>query len=98
LILETTRTAFRVNQGFDLFNSHPILSETIDKNLLDSVFKLMTNLSEDDENARQCLDSQLFRNYLTRLSFSSNALQYLIEISLKNHLKLILMKKIDLQK
>ena len=48
LRLETTRTAFRVQHGFDLFNTHPVLSKTTHEQLAESMFKLMVNLSEDD--------------------------------------------------
>ena len=45
---ETTRTAFRVNNGFNLFNSHLILTTNEDGNLSESIFNLMINLSQDD--------------------------------------------------
>lgn len=93
-VLETTRTAFRVNHGFDLFNSQLIFTEIKDENLSKSIFHLMINLSEDDENAKQCLESQFFKNYLLKNSYSSIALKYLVEISLKNPLRLIFMQKI----
>jgi hypothetical protein len=94
VVLETTRTAFRVNHGFDLFNSQLIFTEIKDENLSKSIFHLMINLSEDDENAKQCLESQFFKNYLLKNSYSSIALKYLVEISLKNPLRLIFMQKI----
>ena len=92
--LETTRTAFRVNNGFNFFNSQSIFTETKNENLSESIFHLMINLSEDDENARQCLESQFFKNYLLKNSYSSIALQYLVEISLKTQLRLIFMQRI----
>jgi hypothetical protein len=92
--LEITRTAFRVNHGFNLFNSQLIFTEIKDENLSTSIFHLMINLSEDDENAKQCLESQFLKNYLLKNSYSSIGLQYLVEISLKNSLRLIFMQKI----
>jgi hypothetical protein len=92
--LETTRTAFRVNHGFDLFNSQSIFIEAKDENLSESIFQLMINLSEDDENAKQCLESQFFKSYLLKDSYSSIALKYLVEITLKNSSRLIFIQKI----
>lgn len=92
--LETTRTAFRVNNGFNLFNSHGIIRENDDENLSESIFNLMINLSEDDENLKQCLESEFMKNYLAKNIYSSISLQYLVEISLKNHFRKILMQKI----
>jgi len=92
--LETTRTAFRVNNGFNLLNSHGIIRENQDENLLESIFNLMINLSEDDENVKHCLESEFMKNYLIKNIYSSIALQYLVEISLKNHSRGILMQKI----
>lgn len=97
-VLETTRTAFRVNQGFNLFNTHSTISQNEDENLLDSVFNLMINLSEDEENAKQCLESELIKKYLTKMHFSSNAFQYFIEISLKSNLRINFLQKIQFNK
>ena len=92
------RTAFRVQKGFDLFNIRTIFVEAEDENLLQSMFQLMINLSEDDENGKQCLESVFVKNYLTKSRYSSIALQYLVEISLKNQLRLVLMEKINSNK
>jgi hypothetical protein len=46
--LETTRTAFRVDNGFGLLNSHLIITENNDENLSESIFNLMIILSQDD--------------------------------------------------
>ena len=83
-----------MNHGFDLFNSQPIFIEAKDENLSESIFQLMINLSEDDENAKQCLESQFFKNYLLKDSYSSVALKFLVEITLKNSSRLIFMQKI----
>jgi hypothetical protein len=48
MFLETTRTAFRVNNGFSLFNTHEIIAESNDENLSESIFNLMIILSQDD--------------------------------------------------
>jgi len=58
----------------------------------------MINLSEDDENLKQCLESEFMKNYLEKNIYSSISLQYLVEISLKNHFRRILMQKIMLNK
>ena len=50
--LETTRTAFRVNHGFDLFNSHSIIVESTNENLSEALFRLMTIISQDDGRNR----------------------------------------------
>ena len=50
--LETTRNAFRVNHGFDLFNSHPIIVESTNENLSEAFFRLMTIVSQDDGRNR----------------------------------------------
>lgn len=92
--LETTRTAFRVNNGFNLFNSHPIITENEDENLSESIFNLMINLLQDDENMKQCLESKFLKKYLTKNLYSSIAFQYFIEISLKSHSRMIFMEKI----
>ncbi|CAF1262047.1 unnamed protein product [Rotaria sordida] len=92
---ETTRTAFRVNNGFNLFNSHSIITKSDNENLSESIFNLMIILcQDDDENTKQCLESKFFINYLTKNIYSSNAFQFLVEISLKNQSRLILMQKI----
>ena len=85
-----------MQNGFDLFNSHAIFTKAEDKNLLQSIFQLMINLSEDDENGKQCLDSVFLKNYLAKNRYSPIALQYLVEISLKNQLRAIFMEKINL--
>jgi hypothetical protein len=92
--LETTRTAFRVNNGFNLFNSHMIIKENNDENLSESIFNLMINLSQDDENKKQCLESEFIKNYLIKNIYSSISLQYFIEISLKNYSRGIFIQKI----
>ena len=48
MFLETTRTAFRVDNGFSLFNTHEIIAESNDKNLSESIFNLMIIISQDD--------------------------------------------------
>ena len=55
----------------------------------------MINLSEDDENGKQCLDSVFLKNHLAKNRYSAVALQYLVEISLKNQLRVIFMEKIN---
>lgn len=65
---------------------------------MDSVFNLMINLSEDEENAKQCLESELIKNYLTKTHFSSNAFQYFIEISLKSNVRINFLQKIQFNK
>ncbi|CAF4243501.1 unnamed protein product, partial [Rotaria sordida] len=96
---ETTRTAFRVNNGFNLFNSHSIITKSDNENLSESIFNLMIILcQDDDENTKQCLESKFFNNYLTKNIYSSNAFQFLVEISLKNQSRLILMQKITQDK
>ncbi|CAF2695229.1 unnamed protein product [Rotaria sp. Silwood2] len=92
---ETTRTAFRVNNGFNLFNSHSIIIENSNENLSESIFNLMIILcQDDDENTKQCLESKFFNNYLTNNIYSSNAFRFLVEISLKTQSRLIFMQKI----
>jgi len=71
-----------------------IIKENNDENLSESIFNLMINLSQDDENTKQCLESEFIKNYLIKNIYSSIALQYLVEISLKNHSRGILMQKI----
>lgn len=110
---ETTRTAFRVNNGFDLLNSHSGIVESDNENLSEAVFNLMVNVCEDDgmnkeirlfifflrsiisdENIKKCLESKFFNNYLTRNVFLSNALKFLVDISLKNQARLMLLQKV----
>ena len=93
--LETIRTAFRVNDGFELFNSRLMFIKVKDENLVESIFQLLINLSEDEENARQSLESQFLKNYLIQKVYSATALQYLVDISLKNQLRSIFMQKIN---
>ncbi|UJR31847.1 hypothetical protein I4U23_019323 [Adineta vaga] len=96
---ETTRTAFRVDHGFDLFNSHSIIAENTHENLSAAIFNLMIVLSQDDdENTKQCLESKYFNNYLLKYKYSSTALQYLVDTSLKTNSRLILMGKININK
>ncbi len=83
-----------MNHGFDLFNSHLVLTRNQDENLSEAIFNLMMKLSEDEENAKQCLESEFLKNYLTKKNYSAIALQYLVDISLKNHLRFIFMQKI----
>ncbi|CAF4995689.1 unnamed protein product, partial [Rotaria sp. Silwood1] len=92
---ETTRTAFRINNGFNLFNSHSIIIENDNENLSESIFNLMIILcQDDDENTKQCLECKFFNNYLTKNIYSIKAFQFLIEISLKNQSRLIFIEKI----
>ncbi|CAM4885913.1 unnamed protein product [Rotaria socialis] len=91
---ETTRTAFRVNNGFNLFNSHPIIAKTDDQTLSDSVFNLMIIIcQDDDENIKECLESKFLNNYTTKNIYSSTALQFFVDISLQNQPRLILLQK-----
>jgi hypothetical protein len=53
LFLGTTRTAFRVNNGFHLFNSHSIITGNENENLSESIFNLMIILSQDDGITRK---------------------------------------------
>ncbi|CAF5022788.1 unnamed protein product, partial [Rotaria sp. Silwood1] len=93
---ETTRTAFRINNGFNLFNSHSIIIENDNENLSESIFNLMIILcQDDDENTKQCLECKFFNNYLTKNIYSIKAFQFLIEISLKNQSRLIFIEKIQ---
>ncbi|CAF4912159.1 unnamed protein product [Rotaria sp. Silwood1] len=92
---ETTRTAFRINNGFNLFNSHSIIIENDNENLSESIFNLMIILcQDDDENTKQCLECKFFNNYLRKNIYSIKAFQFLIEISLKNQSRLIFIEKI----
>jgi hypothetical protein len=54
LSLETTRTAFRVQHGFDLFNTHKILCDCRDEQLTASIFNLMNLLSNADGRLKLC--------------------------------------------
>ncbi|CAF0915497.1 unnamed protein product [Adineta steineri] len=94
---ETTRTAFRVNNGFNLFNSHSIIIENDqNENLSQAVFNLMIILSQDDdENTKQCLESKYLNNYLRKNNYSSIALQFLVDITLNTKARLILLQKIN---
>lgn len=47
-----TRTAFRVDNGFDLLNSHSIIAETNDEYLSESIFNLMIAVCQDDGKRR----------------------------------------------
>ncbi|CAF4650824.1 unnamed protein product, partial [Rotaria sp. Silwood2] len=54
---QTIRTTFRVNNGFDLFNSHSIIIQNKNENLSESIFNIMIILCQnDDENTKQCLE------------------------------------------
>jgi hypothetical protein len=48
-----------------------------------------------DENAKQCLESKFLKNYLLKNNYSSIALQFLVDISLKTQSRLILIQKIN---
>ncbi|CAF2695121.1 unnamed protein product [Rotaria sp. Silwood2] len=55
---QTIRTTFRVNNGFDLFNSHSIIIQNKNENLSESIFNIMIILCQnDDENTKQCLET-----------------------------------------
>ncbi|CAF0871945.1 unnamed protein product [Didymodactylos carnosus] len=79
IIDETTRTTFRVNNGFQLFYEHPIIKQmflltdtmTIDEeNLLNSLLNLMGIVSkDDDENGRLCLETEGITSFLNDLLF-----------------------------
>ncbi|CAF0877328.1 unnamed protein product [Adineta ricciae] len=96
---ETTRTAFRVNHGFDLFNSHSIIVESTNENLSEALFRLMTIISQDDdENTKLCLQSKFLNNYLAKYKYSSVALKFLVDTSLQTNIRLILIQKVNLNK
>lgn len=56
-LLETTRTAFRVNNGFELFNSHPIIASSTNESLSEATFNLMMVLCDEDGRIRSILDA-----------------------------------------
>lgn len=59
--LETTRTAFRLQNGFHLFNTNSMLRDATDERLTSSIFDLLTILIENDgKNGRSKDRSNVF--------------------------------------